>query len=369
VADGGWTATDRLDSFDCTLANLSEMVFACLEAAGARSVTEIGAEHGLFTKELLAWGQGAGVERVIAVDPAPRHRLRALAEAHPELELVVATSHDALPSLPLTDAVIVDGDHNYFTVSEELRLLAERAEDSDLPLLLLHDVGWPLGRRDSYHDPQRIPGEHRHAIADGAFLVPGEPAPCERGLYYESIAEQEGGPANGVMTALEDFLAANEELRMAFIPPFFGLAVVWHRGAPWADAIARTVAPWDRNPLLERIERKRVDHLVAEFQNLQRVDDLRSADYELRFAVVGRLLPIYDSSAFAIAERLSRLRQGGAPNFSREELGRLIEMLAADDVDLEQMRAEEAPRTAPEASRYTSAPAPAPPDLASEPGT
>ena len=369
MADGGWTATDRLDSFDCTLANLSEIVFACLEAAGARSVAEIGAEHGLFTKELLAWGPGAGVDRVVAVDPTPRRRLRALAEAHPELELVVETSREALPRLPLPDAVIIDGDHNYFTVSEELRLIAERAPGPDLPLLLLHDVGWPLGRRDSYHDPQRVPGEHRQPIADGAFLVPDAPEPAEHGLYYERVAEREGGPANGVLTALEDFLAARPDLRTAFIAPFFGLAVVWHRDASWADAVERTVAPWDRNPLLERVERKRVDHLVSEFQNLQRIDDLRSADYDLRFEVVGKLLPIHDSSAFAIAERMSRLRQGGRPNFSHEELGAMIELLAGDDVDVEQMRAEGQPRKRAESSRFSPSPAPAAPDLASEPGT
>jgi hypothetical protein len=369
VADGSWTATERLDSFDCTLANLSEMVLACLQAAGAGSVAEIGAEHGLFTKELLTLGPAAGVDRVVAMDPAPRRRLRALAEAHPELELVVATSHDALPSLPLPDAVIIDGDHNYFTVSEELRLIAERAPGQDLPLLLLHDVGWPLGRRDSYHDPERVPAEHRQPIANGAFLVPGEPAVAAQGLYYECVAEREGGANNGVLTALEDFLAGHDDLRMAFIAPFFGLAVVWHRDAPWAASVESAVAPWDRNPLLERLEDKRVEHLVSEFQNLQRIDDLRSVEYDLRFEAIGKLLPIFDSSAFAIAERLSRLRQGGSPNFSREQLGAVIDLLAGDDVDTEQMRGGDKPRERAEPQRFSPAPGPAGADLASEPGT
>ena len=75
---------------------MREVVFACLEAAGARSVTEIGAEHGLFTSELLAWSEGNGGGRISAIDPAPRTRLRELAERRPELELTVETSHDAL---------------------------------------------------------------------------------------------------------------------------------------------------------------------------------------------------------------------------------------------------------------------------------
>ena len=52
---------------------------------------------------------------------------------------------------------MIDGDHNYYTVSEELRLIGERAPGSELPLLLFHDVRWPHGRRDDYFDVAQIP--------------------------------------------------------------------------------------------------------------------------------------------------------------------------------------------------------------------
>ena len=51
--------------------------------------------------------------------------------------------------------MIIDGDHNYYTVSEELRLIAERARTAPLPLLLFHDVCWPHARRDDYFDARR----------------------------------------------------------------------------------------------------------------------------------------------------------------------------------------------------------------------
>ena len=54
---------------------------------------------------------------------------------------------------------MIDGDHNYFTVSEELRLIGERAPGAELPLLLFHDVCWPHGRRDDYFDPEQIPAD------------------------------------------------------------------------------------------------------------------------------------------------------------------------------------------------------------------
>jgi hypothetical protein len=322
-----WTATNRLDSFDCTLANLSEIVLATLDAAGASSVAEIGAENGLFTEELLAWSGRSDGRRVTAIDPAPRERLLTLAEDQPALQLIVETSHEALPRIDPPDAVIIDGDHNYFTVSGELRLIAERVRDAELPLLLVHDIGWPLGRRDSYHDASRVPDEHRRPLARDAFLVPGDLGVAEQGLYYECTAAQEGGQRNGVLTAVEDFLAEHPDLRLAIVPPFFGLGVVWHRDAPWAEAVAETLAPWDRNPVLARVEEKRIEHLVAEFQGLQRIDAMRTEDYELQLLLTTML----QSKAFAVAERVSRLRQGGRPMFSREQVQRALERARADN--------------------------------------
>ncbi len=330
--------TEELDSFDSTLANLSEVVFAALEAANARTVAEIGAENGLFTEELLAWAERTGAPQVIAIDPAPQDRLLDLAEARPELELLIGTSHTVLPRLDLPDAVIIDGDHNYFTVSEELRLIGERASGADLPLLLLHDIGWPLGRRDSYHAPERIPAEHRQPLAADAYLIPGETGVGDSGLYYQCTAATEGGPRNGVLTAVEDFIAANPDLRLAIVAPFFGLGVVWHPDSPWAAEVERALAPWDRNPTLERVEAKRVDHLVSEFLNRQRIDTLRTQDYVARYRLVGRLLPIYDSKAFALAERISRVRQLGTPGLSRADLGALLDELAAGDFDVDHLR-------------------------------
>jgi Methyltransferase domain len=323
----GWIASERLDSFDCTLANLAEFVFACLEAAGARSVVEVGAEYGFFTSELLAWAADRDVERIAAIDPEPRQQLLDLAAQHPELELIVQASEAALLDFELTDAVIIDGDHNYFTVSEELRLVAEGAGDQPLPLILLHDIGWPLARRDSYHAPERIPAEHRQPLAEPALLVPGEPGVGDRGLYYRSAAAHEGGPRNGVLTAVEDFIADRSDLKLAILAPFFGLGVIWDTRSPAAESIAEAVAPWDRNPLLIRAEEKRVQHLVAEFAHMQEIDAMRSQDYELQHL----LSTMLESSAFALAERLSGLRQGGRPMFSRAQVQAALTRIREDN--------------------------------------
>ena len=249
-----------------------------------------------------------------AVDPYPRPRLVELAAAHPELELVQRTSLDALPELDLPDAVILDGDHNYFTVSEELRLIGERAGGSELPLLLCHDIGWPLARRDSYHDIEQIPAQHRQPAARDAYLTPDVPGIAERGLYYECTAIEEGGPRNGVLTAVEDFLATRSDLRLAVVAPFFGLGVIWPAAASYAPALEATLGPWASNPMLERVERKRIEHLVAEFENLQRIDEIYTEDYVYRYRLIGRLLPIRGlvrpgAGRAALGDQAARARQ------------------------------------------------------------
>src|SRR4051812_6529146 len=157
-----------------SLANVAEILFGCLDAAGARSVLEIGAYRGELTAELLDWAEGAGA-RIAAVEPEPPEQLLELAGARPELELLRETSHDALARPQLPDAVVIDGDHNYFPLSEELRLIAERAEGGQIPLVLFHDLCWPHARRDTYYEPQRIPEEHRQPLVHNAGLAPWEP--------------------------------------------------------------------------------------------------------------------------------------------------------------------------------------------------
>ena len=120
--------------------------------------------------------------------------------------------------------MIIDGDHNYYTVSEELRLIDERAPGAR-PLLMLHDVGWPHGRRDAYWTPERIPEEHRQPMVERPFIFPGEPGVVDAGMPMYAAAEREGGAGNGVLTALEDFLDRRGDLRLAVLPPFFGFAV------------------------------------------------------------------------------------------------------------------------------------------------
>jgi hypothetical protein len=135
------------------------------------------------------------------------------------------------------------------------------------------------------------------------------------------VAAREGGPRNGVLTAVEDFVEARDGLALAIVPTFFGLGIVWHQDVPYAGALAEFLGPFDRNPVLERMEANRVMHLAS--MHSQAVQSmLQGQKIARQDALLRRLL---DSNAFAIAERISAVRQGGTPAFSREEVRRLLE--------------------------------------------
>jgi hypothetical protein len=287
-----------------SMAQHEELMLPCLDAAGARSVAEVGAFAGDLTRLLLDWADRSGA-RVQAIDPAPQDGLVELDREHEGLELVRETSLDALKHVELPDAVVIDGDHNHYTVTRELRLIAERVGHGSWPLVLFHDVAWPHARRDDYFDPTQIPAESRHEILpDGNGLFPGDPGSRPGGLPYPKSAAREGGAGNGVLTAVEDFAAEHPELQLAVIPAFFGFGALWPREAPYAAEVERILAAWDRNSYLERLEANRVHHMAEAYvrrSELWREQELRSRQEK----VLRRLL---DSSAFALAERLSRLR-------------------------------------------------------------
>ena len=234
----------------------------------------------------------------------------------PTSQLVRETSLDALGRIELPDAVIIDGDHNYYTVSNELRVIGERAYGPEMPLLLFHDVSWPHARRDAYYTPELIPEHERQPMVEGGGLFPEDPGTRPGALPYKWPAAREGGPRNGVLTAIEDFVAEHDRLQLVVVPAFFGFGAVWHVEASWSDAVSQLLDPWDRNPIVARLEANRVHHLAA--KHVQMMEEAIAAERIARKDdIVNRLLV---SKSFALARRISRFGRGGTAPFSQEEL-------------------------------------------------
>jgi hypothetical protein len=183
-----------------------------IDAARPRRVVEIGALRGDTTLSLLE-SLGADAELHV-IDPVPQfdpaeHETRFPGRYvfHQDLSLNV------LPELGPCDVALIDGDHNWFTVYNELRLLDDAALAAGVPapLFVLHDVMWPYGRRDGYYAPENIPDEFRQPCAYRGLIRGSETLADEGGLNtHVCNALHEGGARNGVRTALDDFLAERQ---------------------------------------------------------------------------------------------------------------------------------------------------------------
>jgi hypothetical protein len=249
---------ERDDVLMFSVAEYWPIVAQILEAARPRRIIEAGVQHADMTQHLVSWAERHDA-RVLSFDPALGPVAAELAARHPELELRYEISHAVLPTVADGDFFILDTDHNYYTVSQELRIIHENTPHPHV--ICVHDIGWPNARRDTYYDPTIIPpsGQHAHTYEGG--VVPGNPGMAASGWRGEgafAVALHEGGPRNGVLTALEDFLAAHPDYVLHTLAPVFGLGVLTRRDHPALPEIMRILAPFHENSLLQAIERNRL---------------------------------------------------------------------------------------------------------------
>lgn len=190
------------------LAFWDKIIHPLLQSFGVKRIVEIGAEHGLNTSNLLQYCRAVNGE-LIVIDPAPRFDIQALKRKYyNEFYMLVDYSLSALPQLKQYDCILIDGDHNWYTVYHELKLVELMAQQqARFPLVLLHDTQWPYGRRDMYYFPESIPSAYLHPYAKMG-MVPGQSQLVHGGGANSLLdnALHEGGTRNGVLTAVEDFL-------------------------------------------------------------------------------------------------------------------------------------------------------------------
>jgi len=280
-----------------SLTEVGELVQGALDIVRARTIVEIGSEAGGMTELLVAWARGHEAT-VVSVDPEPPPRVRRLEQEGAPIRVVAAPSPEALGGVQ-GEAWIVDGDHNYATVTAELRHVFAAVA---LPrLVILHDVGWPCARRDSYYAPERIAEHERHPHSRRGGIVPGEPGTAASGLSGRgrfAWAEREGGSRNGVLTAVEDIMAEVGDLRLDVIPCLFGVGFLFPAAAPWAGALEAHLAPWSGAPLLEALERNRLALYIRVIE-LQDALDAEQVERDRLVAALHEQIGMLESEALA----------------------------------------------------------------------
>lgn len=246
-----------------------DVIAPLIDSVQARRVVEIGALRGDTTVRMLR-RLGADVELHV-IDPVPQFDPAEHERAFPGRYVFHhGISHDILPTLAPCDVALVDGDHNWFTVYHELKMLAATARDAGLPLplLIMHDVGWPYGRRDLYYEPERIPAEFRQPHRRSGMRL-GISQLRSGGMNVDlDNAEHEGGPRNGVLTAVEDFVAQHDHpARLVVLPPYFGLAILAEE-----DLIASHPA---LEAMLDRFEHRDGQRELVELGERIRLEEVR----------------------------------------------------------------------------------------------
>lgn len=254
-----------------SMAEFGDIITGAMDLAGVRDVVEIGAEYGGMTTTLADrcrdWDGG-----LTSIDPAPKPQFETWLATRPDVRHVRALSLDAIGHVDAPDAWVIDGDHNWYTVYHELVAAEAVARAVGTPFFaFLHDVDWPCGRRDFYYAPERIPAAFRHPYDYDGGVLPGQGAPMPgrgfRGMGQFAVATHEGGPRNGVLTAVEDFLAeaaaAGRAYAYAQVPAVFGLGIIIPADAPWCEAVAQFLLPYHDNALIRSLERNRLANYLT----------------------------------------------------------------------------------------------------------
>jgi hypothetical protein len=219
------------------------------------TVVEVGVESGQVSSIYTE----LGAEKVYCVDPHPSDKLRATLAKNPALELVERPSPAVLRELPLADLYVLDGDHNYAVVLEEVSWIMANSPDA---VIVLHDVLWPCARRDLYYEPSPLTGEDKHPFSnDGPTISHDELTPAGLvGLGSFTFAVEAGGERNGVFTAVEDAVAAAgaADWYLDVVPVVYGMGVVMRKASPGAKKIITALQPYTGSNLLATLERNRI---------------------------------------------------------------------------------------------------------------
>jgi len=207
---------------------VKHLVAPLLVKRGWARVCEIGASYGASTNVLASLPNVA----ITVVDPCLDCNLELKYADNDRVTVRKGISLDILPLLEGSfDCILIDGDHNWYTVYNELRVIFERNLLRKGGMIFFHDVDWPYGRRDMYYQPQLIPDEYRHECEQKG-VVRNQLNLSKRNEFNSAYwnATHDGGPKNGVLTALEDFaLEHRAECRFFRLREQYGFGVMCRR--------------------------------------------------------------------------------------------------------------------------------------------
>ncbi len=255
-----------------TLASYWPLIEEIHKAVGGGDVVEIGSDRGFVTQ--LLRDRCIAQDCVLhAVDPAPTRDIALPGMTHHALR-----SREFLEGNPVpANLWIVDGDHNYETVLHEVSSIA-RLTEGRRSAMVLHDVSWPWARRDLWYNPAEAPRDGSVRL-DGTSIAMDTDGCQPNGIPLGTITAirgQQGGPRNGVLTAVEDFMDAKPGWTFNRTPLLFGFGLLV-RTTDYESSEFATVRSWMQAfsvtaPVLASAEANRLRLLQTVHEHWTRAD-------------------------------------------------------------------------------------------------
>lgn len=204
--------------------------------SGYRRLCEIGASRAENTIKLLE----IGAVEILIIDPCIDVDLSEKFREDKRVLVRKGLSLDVLSHMTdAFDCILIDGDHNWYTVYNELRTIQARGLLREGGTIFFHDVGWPYARRDMYYQPEQIPREFVQPYATKGIVL-GERELSNKAEFNSQLfnAIYEGGPRNGVLTAVEDFMKENRfKYRFFRVNEMGGLGVLLKTRNPLGSGV------------------------------------------------------------------------------------------------------------------------------------
>ena len=220
-----------------------------------RLIVEIGSDKGLNTKKILDYCKDVENAKLISIDPSPSFDIEAMKEKYGRKFIPINDlSLNSLKTIYNCDILLIDGDHNWYTVYNELKLIEKNYNQKNFPIIILHDISWPYGRRDLYYNPDNIPSEFLHDYKQWG-MKPNQNKLLKIGGINADLnnAVNENTPKNGVLTAIEDFLKQTSfKLTFYKINGFNGLGIIFPRNNSFNNFIAKLVYESDIGETVEK---------------------------------------------------------------------------------------------------------------------
>lgn len=228
-----------------------------IETVNAEYIVEIGSDKGLNTKNILEYCEAYDA-RMTAIDPVPQFNVDEFKSRYGDrFEFFKDLSLNCLPVLDDYDVILIDGDHNWYTVYNELKIIEDKFKGKKFPLVFFHDIGWPYGRRDLYYDPENIPEKFRQPYEISGIYLDQTELKENGGLNpFLNNSIYENTPKNGVLTAVEDFVEESDlEFSLEIINAFNGLGILFSKNDKIGNVVRKVIKGAG---LLDELEKDRM---------------------------------------------------------------------------------------------------------------